>query len=519
MSTPHVHRLLAGNLPERATHPALRMAGEAVTYGELASRVEGLAARLHRAGVRPGERVAIQLRKCVEEVVATLAVARLDAVFVNVNQQWTARQIEYVLEHCGPTLLITDARRQRELSSIDTHDLRRVLVVGGEPEHPLAEAYDDRPPSDRDRRTPPAPQATPDDLAALLYTSGSTGRPKGVMLTHRNVVDGAEIVSGYLGNTRDDRALGFLPMSFDYGMSQLTTMLHVGGTLVLQPVMMPSEIVRVIRDEAVTGLALVPPSWIQLVRLLEESGEALPSLRYVTNSGGKIPEVILDGLARVLPGVDIVLMYGLTEAFRSTWLPPEHFEARRGSMGRAIPGVEIHVVDPERGPCGPGEVGELVHRGKLISRGYWNDPEATARRIRPCPALGLGDEPVLFSGDLVRMDEDGFLWFEGRGDEQIKCSGHRLSPTEVEEAVYASGLVGDVVAFGVPDEELGQVVHVAASGAGGLLDEDALRRHCRGALPSYMVPRKIHPWPGAMPRTGSGKLDRPAVIAACRGGE
>ena len=507
----HVHRLLTRNLPGRASHPVLRLGGASVDYAELDRRVEGLAARLFEAGVRPGDRVAIHLRKGIEEVVATLAVARIDGVFVNVNQQWTPHQLEYVLGHCEPLVLVTEARRQADLETIDTDSLRRVLVVGGPAEHVLAAPYDDRL---GDGAAPP-PAAAPDALAALLYTSGSTGRPKGVMLSHQNVVDGAEIVAGYLGNARDDRLLGFLPMSFDYGMSQLTTMLSVGGTLVLQPVMMPAEVVRTVQSEGVTGLALVPPAWVQLVRLLEDSGERLPSLRYVTNSGGKIPDKILDAMPRVLPGVDIVLMYGLTEAFRSTYLPPELFETKRGSMGRAIPGVEIHVVHPEGGRCGPGETGELVHRGKLVSQGYWRDPEATARRIRPCPALGTGAEPVVWSGDLVRMDADGYLWFEGRDDEQIKCSGHRLSPTEVEEAVHASGLVTDVVAFGVPDEDLGQVVHVAVSSRGGPLDEEALAAHCRRALPSYMVPRRIHAFVGDLPRTGSGKLDRPAVVRAC----
>jgi acyl-CoA synthetase (AMP-forming)/AMP-acid ligase II len=335
------------------------------------------------------------------------------------------------------------------------------------------------------------------------------------MLSHQNLVDGAEIVSGYLGNTPEDRVLGFLPLSFDYGLSQLTTMLRVGGTLVLQPVAMPSETARTIREQRVTGLALVPPAWIQLVRFLDESGQRLPSLRYATNSGGKIPDAILERMPAVLPGTALVLMYGLTEAFRSTYLPAELFATKRGSIGRAIPGVEVHVVHPEGRLCRPGEVGELVHAGKLISQGYWRDAEATAARIRPCPALGHA-APVVWSGDLVRRDQDGCLWFQGRGDEMIKSSGHRISPTEVEEEVHRSGLAADAVAFGVPDEELGQVVHVAVAPRAAALDLAALERHLRAALPTYMVPRRIHAWEGSMPRTSSGKLDRPQVIRTCR---
>jgi acyl-CoA synthetase (AMP-forming)/AMP-acid ligase II len=219
-------------------------------------------------------------------------------------------------------------------------------------------------------------------------------------------------------------------------------------------------------------------------------------------------------MPEVLPGVSIYLMYGLTESFRSTYLPPDQFERKKGSMGYAIPEVRIFVVDPERGVCGPGETGELVHTGKLISRGYWRDPEATESRIRPCEHLRdvLGDEKVVFSGDLVRTDEDGCLWFEGRRDDMIKCSGYRLSPTEVEDVAYSSGMITAAVAFGVPDPLLGQRVHLAVEHEGaGAIDLDALLTFCRRGMPSYMVP-ELHAWPGRMPRTVSGKLDRKTVV-------
>jgi acyl-CoA synthetase (AMP-forming)/AMP-acid ligase II len=240
-------------------------------------------------------------------------------------------------------------------------------------------------------------------------------------------------------------------------------------------------------------------------------------LRYVTNSGGKIPGTILEAMPRVLPGVQIYLMYGLTEAFRSTYLPPELFHRKAGSIGRAVPNVEVFVVDPTTGSCGPGEVGELIHRGSLVSRGYWGDPALTAERIRPNPHLAplIGDEPVLHSGDLVRLDDEGYLWFVGRADGMIKCSGYRISPTEVEEVLYQSEVVEDAVAFGVPDELLGQAVHaVVALRPGRTADEAALRRFCEPRMPTYMVPARIRVWDGALPRTANGKLDRPAVIRA-----
>ncbi len=505
--------LLERNLPARAEHPALVHGATRVGYAELARRTRAAAAWLAAAGVRPGDRVGISLRKGVEEVVATLAVARLGAVFVNVNVQQTPRQLAHVARDCGMRVLVTDARRALALE--DPARFERLVVVGAERSRGSVTRWEDWP-SDAE---PDGPGPRERDLAALLYTSGSTGLPKGVMVTHRNLARGAWSVASYLGSTPDDRVLGLLPLSFDYGLSQLTTMLHVGGTLVLQALFLPAEIARTARAERVTGIALVPPAWVALVRYLEDSGERLPDLRCATNSGGSIPRAILERMPAVFPGVAIVLMYGLTEAFRSTWLPPQEFARKRGAIGHAVPGEQVFVVDPERGLCGAGEIGELVHHGDLVSLGYWNDPEATAARIRSSPHLAhlIGDAKVVFSGDRVWRDEDGCLWFHGRADALIKSSGFRLSPNEVEELLVESGLVGEAVAFGVEDEELGQVVHAAVTAlAGRPLDLDALQRFCRGAMPSYMIPRAIRPWSGPFPHTASGKLDRTAIVAACR---
>jgi acyl-CoA synthetase (AMP-forming)/AMP-acid ligase II len=337
------------------------------------------------------------------------------------------------------------------------------------------------------------------------------------MLSHRNLLAGARSVARYLKLSPDDRLLSVLPYSFDYGLNQLTTMMLVGGTIVHQPVAMATEIIRSIQDHAITGLAAVPPLWSQILRLLHESPAALPTLRRITNSGGRIPSNVLDLMPGVFPGVDIYLMYGLTEAFRSTFLAPERFATKMGSIGQAIPGAEIYVIKQGVGIAGPGEEGELVHRGPLVSLGYWERPEATREKIRPCPELEslLGSEPVVYSGDIVRVDDDGDLWFVGRNDAMIKTSGFRLSPEEVEEHVSRSGLVSDVVAFGVDDDLLGEVVHVAVTPLRDL-DVDALMKHCRQTMAHYMVPRAFHVWRAAMPRTASGKLSRPDVIRTCR---
>lgn len=503
------------NVEQRPIQTALVSRGAQLTYGELGARVDAWAAWLESAGVQRGDRVGIHLPKGFEEVTALFAIARVGAVFVNINYQWTTRQLTYILNDCQIKVLITDrprAKRAHAEGALD--ELSIVLVVGDSTDIPRAVSVTALQAGARPHTCGPISN----DLAALLYTSGSTGRPKGVMLSHRNIVDGARSVSTYLKNTEHDRTLSVLPLSFDYGMSQLTTMFLVGGSMALAPSVMPAEIVNAILQNHVTGLAAVPPTWVQLVHYLVENPARFPALRYVTNSGGKIPPAVLESMPTVFPDVAIYLMYGLTEAFRSTWLPPELFHEKMGSIGKAIPDNEVFVVG-EHSVCGPDEPGELVHRGSLVSLGYWGDPDATAARIRSCPQLKslIGDEKVCFSGDLVRMDTEGYLWFVGRADSMIKCSGFRISPTEVEDLVHESGHVSEVVAFGVEDDELGQVVHVVVSPRAAQVGvAELLRDHCRRTMPSYMIPRKIHLWTGLMPRTSSGKIDRNQVIEAVR---
>lgn len=508
--------LLGANVPDRADKIAVIDGQRRFTYGELAEMAERLACAMNRLGIGRGDRIVVSLLKSLEEVVAILAIARLGAVIVNVHHQWTLGQLSYVLEDCGARLAIVDTRKARELSQLVRLPgrLEHVFVNGACPAkvnfHAMAEC-------NGDHAIAPC-RALDVDLAAILYTSGSTGKPKGVMLSNHNLIQGARSVAEYLGNTDSDRLISILPFSFDYGLNQLNTMFLVGGTVVLQSVIMPAEIVRTIQRECVTAMAAVPPLWIQMVRYLQASSAAMPSLRYITNSGGKVPMDTLKAMPQVFPGVSVFLMYGLTESFRSTYLPPALFKKKMGAIGQAIPNAEVYVIKPD-GICGPGEQGELVHRGSLISMGYWGKAEATAAKIRPCPQLRhlIGDEKVVYSGDLVRLDDDGVLWFVSRMDTMIKVSGFRISPNEVEEVIHSCGKVASVVAFGVPDDELGEVVEVAISGLDGVCpDVLQLGDFCRRHMPHYMVPRKYHIWTGQMPKTGSGKIDTPSVVSACR---
>jgi acyl-CoA synthetase (AMP-forming)/AMP-acid ligase II len=503
------YELLADNLPLRPSKPALIDRDRQTTYAELAAEAGRVAAWLDAAGVRAGDRVIVHLRKSIAETASMFAVAHRGAVIVNVNAQWTPEQLAYVADDCGARVIIVEPRVAEALAA--GPPLARVLVAG-----PAPDGFADL------TLPPPGPGLDPvprldSELAAIMYTSGSTGRPKGVMLSHRNLLAGARSVARYLALGEDDRLLGVLPYSFDYGLNQLTTMMLVGGTVIHQPVPLAAEVVAAAARHAATGIAAVPPLWSQIVRLLEASPVTLPALRRVTNSGGKIPRNVLERMPAVFPGVDIVLMYGLTESFRSTFLPPTKFAAKMGAIGQAIPGAEVYVVKPDGAVAVPGEQGELVHRGPLVSLGYWGRPEATAEKLRPCPALAplIGDEPVVWSGDTVRLDADGDLWFVARVDAMIKTSGFRLSPDEVEDLVCRSGLVADAVAFGVDDDELGQVVHVAVTALDNF-DPDTLTGYCRRVMPHYMVPRRFHLWSEPMPRTASGKLARPEITARCR---
>ena len=506
------HDLLATNLERDAERTAIVDGARGTSYAELAAEVERAAGWLAAAGVEPGDRVVVHLLKGVEEIAAMFAINRVGAVFVNVNRQWTEPQLRYVIADCGAVAAFMEGGRAKRMLAAEggLGDLR-VAVTGKAPDHPAVTAWGAM------RSAAPAHVGGREDLAAILYTSGSTGRPKGVMLTNSNLLLGADSVTTYLGNTAEDRVLSLLPYSFDYGLNQLTTLFQVGGCVVLMRAMMPVEIVRTLVEHEVTGLPALPSIWVPLVRHLQESPTAFPHLRYLTNTGGKIPDGVLRALPEVFPGTDVYLMYGLTEAFRSTYLPPAKFAAKPGSIGQAVPHAETFVVDDELGVCGPGQQGELVHRGPLVSRGYWGRPEETAAILKPCPALAslIGDEPVLHSGDLVRIDEDGDYWYVGRRDGLIKSSGYRISPTEVEEAACAAVGVTAAIAFGTPDCALGEAVSLAVTTDGENFDQAALIAECRRNLPAYMVPTVVHQWHGEFPRTANGKLDRALVKNRC----
>ena len=528
-----MHTALARQALQRGDAEALVSGARRYTYAQLQQAVAGFAAALQaHGGVQRGQRVAVWLDNRAECVVTCFGASAAGGVFVPVNAVLKAPQVAYVLAHCDARVLVTTAARWASLSSHFQPEAGAGLLVVVVPDATAAAAADS--PSARGARVltwhdflahgegPPARVGgTEADMAAILYTSGSTGAPKGVVLSHRNLVAGAASVASYLELQACDRLLAVLPLSFDAGFSQLTTAFQVGACVVLMNYLLPRDVVAAVAREGITGITAVPPLYMQLctVEWPQEVGERL---RFFANTGGRMPLPTLQALRARMPKALPYLMYGLTEAFRSTFLPPGEVDRRPDSIGKAIPNAEILVLRDDGTECGVDEPGELVHRGATVTLGYWNDPEKTAERFKPlpnglaCRAGGLVmAEMAVFSGDTVWRDADGFLYFIGRRDEMMKTSGYRVSPTEVEEVLYATGLLGECAAFGVPHPVLGQAIRAVVTAAAGVegLDLAALSAECKLRMPAYMVPQGFDVVPGPLPRNPNGKIDRKRLSA------
>ncbi|OED42818.1 acyl-CoA ligase (AMP-forming), exosortase A system-associated [Endozoicomonas sp. (ex Bugula neritina AB1)] len=516
-----LHQILLQQAEQTPSAQALgyrdqRRGDEWLNYQTVVHQVKSVATGLQVLGLTCHERVAIYLPKTPEAVFSFFGVTAAGGVMVPVNPVLKAPQVFHILQNCNARILITNKARYKQLSADihHCHDLLHVILVDAEMDKTLPWVSFLKEPETW------VPANTIDaDMAAILYTSGSTGKPKGVVLSHRNMVTGAQSVAQYLGNTAEDRLLCVLPFSFDYGFSQLTTAFSVGASCFLLEYLFPKDVIKAVDKQQITGLGLVPPLWIQLTELDWPEGSG-SSLRYFTNTGGAMPTTTLSCLRKRFRNADPYLMYGLTEAFRSCFLPPEEIDKRPESMGKAIPNAEVMVINERGEECSAHQPGELVHRGALVSLGYWNDQERTNERFKPAPCRIREistPEMAVWSGDIVRRDEEGYLYFIGRRDDMIKSSGYRVSPSEVEEIAYSSGILSEAAAIGVNHHKLGQaIVLICVSRNHHEADEKAVIKHCQNQLPSYMVPLRII-FTESLPRNPNGKIDRKALTAEHNG--
>ncbi len=485
----------------RADAPALILRKETLSFEALRSRVSGLAAWLSSQVPEKGARVATWAAKGELTCLMPLAAARAGLVHVPINPLLKHAQVRHILADSGAAMLIGTPAR---LKSLEEGDVPAACAVLDE-----AEALESAAAHGEELL---ASDADPQDLAAILYTSGSTGQPKGVMLSHANLWLGAESVAQYLELTPEDRTLAVLPLSFDYGQNQLLSAWYAGGCVAPLDYLMPRDVTKAVEKHAITTLAAVPPLWVQLAEL-DWPDETAARLKRLTNSGGALTPGLVKSLRGLFPKAQLFAMYGLTEAFRSTYLDPALIDTHPTSIGTAIPHAEILVIDDEGNVADPGEEGELVHCGPLVAHGYWRDAERTAERFKSAPAASQYGGVAVWSGDRVKRDADGLLYFVGRRDAMIKSAGNRISPQEIEEAAVATGLVAEAVALGVPDERLGHAIHLIVrgidKGSGGAEDLKAKLLH---NLPNFMQPQVIH-WREALPKNPNGKIDRSGLQA------
>ena len=476
---------------------ALVCAGQRLSYREIDGRSTALANSLVAGGVERGDRVIVFADNTVETVISFWAVLKANAVVSIVNPLTKSDKLAYLLNDCRPTALITDQHLERVYAAAaGACKHLKQIIVAGTPSWDAALAAD--------RSAPPARKAIDIDLAAIIYTSGSTGDPKGVMLTHRNMLAACASISSYLEIADDEVILGVLPLAFDYGLYQMIMAFAAGARLVLErSFAFPAQVLKVMAQERVTGFPGVPTIFALLSEFKSLRDYDLSSIRYVTNTAAALPVKHITMLTGLFPGARIYSMYGLTECKRCTYLPPKDLARKPGSVGIAIPNSELWIVDENDRRVGPGVVGQLVIRGATVMKGYWEKPEATAKKLKPGPLPG---ELVLYTGDYCKLDEEGYLYFVGRMDDVIKSRGEKVAPKEVELVLMNIPGVKEAAVIGVPDPILGHAVKAfVVLEAGSDLAERQLQRECQGRLENFMVPKYIVTVP-SLPKTDTGKI-------------
>lgn len=486
---------------------ALKVEKKAYRYSDIENETNQIARGLKELGLQRGDRVVIYLDNSAEVVLGIYGILKADAIFVVLNTKTKLNKLIYIINNCEAKFMVTSrkefpADEDLELLKKECSSLRTIILI------------DDRSgkyPTLRDFYSLSSDSINYSnisiDLAGLIYTSGSTGFPKGVTMAHLNIMTAVESIISYLKNTPDDIIIDALPLSFDYGMYQIFMCMTFGGTLIIQKDMVYIyQILKIIEQEKVTGFPCVPTIFSLLLKMKNFEKFDLSHLRYITNTGAAFPVPQIRRLRLLLPHVQIYSMYGLTECKRVAYLDPAQIDQRPQSVGKAMPNLEVFIVDENGNQLGPNQVGELVVRGASVMQGYWNSPEETAQKIKP------GRYPLerfLYTGDLFLMDEEGFLYFLGRKDDLLKIKGERVSPKEIENVLYQMENIHEAAVIGVPDEVWGNYIKafIVPVNHENIPDKKEIIKFCQERLESWAVPKEIV-YIDSLPKTANGKIDK-----------
>jgi len=512
-----LHNFLINNSEKYYDKEAIIFENKRVTYGKLNDTSTQFANSLIHLGINRHDRVIIFLDNSIESVISTWSILKTGAVFIILNGSIKPNKLEYIINDSGANFIIADSRKYDVVSSAlnnNKNDIKVIWVGNSESiesrnkntNFSFDELIDNQNVETSKNLALRLDKIIDYDLASLIYTSGSTGEPKGVISSHFNMISAARSIIEYLKNDHNDIILEVLPLSFDYGLYQMIMSIMFGGTLVLETsFMFPIKIVKLIEEEKITGFPIVPTIIALLLKMKDIENYKFDSLRYISNTGAAFPVPHIQKFNQLFPHIKIYSMYGLTECKRIAYLPPEEIINRPASVGKAIPNCEVFIFDEAGNEISAGEIGELVVRGSNVMRGYWNAPELTERVYRKGLYQG---ETLLYTGDLFRQDEEGFLYFLGRKDDMIKSKGERISPKEIENVLCSIDGISEAAVIGVPDEIFGQAIKAFIVKKDGFeIEKNDILFYCSKNVESFMVPKYIE-FIKELPKSPNGKVDK-----------
>lgn len=488
---------------------AVIFGGMEYSYTDLYKAAENLAFYLCMKGIKKGDRISVFMNNSWECAVAIYGITLAGGVFLVVNPQTKANKLQYILEDCGAKIFIAEAILHNEFRQIleDSNEIIDVILSGRKDNAKYSFNFSDfETVTNVKHGNIQLPYIIPNDLAALIYTSGSTGFPKGVMMTHQAMVFTSWSLIEYLRLTEDERIMLVLPLAFDYGLYQLIMSVTIGGTLIIeQSFNFPPSIFRKMDEFRPTVFPGVPSMYAIMIATHQKTGITFDSVRKITNTAANLPNEFVNDLKHIFPNALIFKMYGLTECKRVSYLEPELIDQKPNSVGKPIPGTDVFILDINGNPVKPGETGTLYVRGPHVMAGYWNKDELTNEMLKPGLVPG---ERILCAHDQFKVDEDGFLYFQGRNDDIIKTRGEKVSPTEVENAIHEIKGIREAAVIGIPDVMLGEsIIAFVTTHEKAVLHEKDIQFECRARLESFMIPQKII-FVEEMPKSSNGKIDK-----------